>query len=242
DLKNLQLKYHSSSHDQELLIAIQKKDLDAVKNIIQFGKPQINMKHTNLEKQTALHIATSLGLVSVMQLLLEYGANVNASDVLERTPLHLAVTTGLQEGVVLLLGNGASVNVRDLYGNSPLHLAVKGHHFAIANDLLLFGANVNFKKEDGMTCLHEACINKDPEAVEYLINLSSEYKLMFNLKDESGETPLFKAIASGSRECIKKLLIHKKMINWWLRNESGMNIVHTAVENEKEECLTTLHV
>src|SRR5690606_23555422 len=61
-------------------------------------------------------------------------------------------------------------------------------------------------------------------------------------KDESGETPLFKAIASGSRECIKKLLIHKKMINWWLRNESGMNIVHTAVENEKEECLTTLHV
>ena len=46
---------------------------------------------------------------------------------------------------------GADVNSKDNYGNTPLHYAVLGGHTEIAELLIAEGADVNARRDDGMT-------------------------------------------------------------------------------------------
>ena len=59
-------------------------------------------------KQTPLHLATSVGQLEIMLLLLDSGAQVNARDHQNLTPLHQAVIHGNRKAVELLLCCNAS--------------------------------------------------------------------------------------------------------------------------------------
>ena len=59
-------------------------------------------------KQTPLHLATSVGQLAIMLLLLDAGAQVNARDHQNLTPLHQAVIHGNKKAVELLLCCNAS--------------------------------------------------------------------------------------------------------------------------------------
>ena len=68
-----------------------------------------------------LHAAVRSGAFDIVELLLENGANANASDGYGETALHEARTP---EVARLLLDNGADVNAHNEYGVSPLDRAV----------------------------------------------------------------------------------------------------------------------
>lgn len=83
-----------------------------------------------------LRIAAGSGQPRVVQLFIEYGANVNSRDKVGMTPLHWAADAnalpaeyewkkqdGLKEVVNLLLNNGAYVNVKDKCGWTPVRYA-----------------------------------------------------------------------------------------------------------------------
>jgi ankyrin repeat protein len=72
--------------------------------------------------------------VVTLKLLLDYGANVNATVRQGFTALHTSALRGHTSLIQLLLAHGAEVNVLTETGFSPLHLAaIKGHgHAAIA--------------------------------------------------------------------------------------------------------------
>lgn len=53
-------------------------------------------------------------------LLLENGADPNATDKLESTPLHRASAKGNYRLIQLLLKQSASTNIQDSEGNTPL--------------------------------------------------------------------------------------------------------------------------
>ncbi|KAF8496233.1 ankyrin repeat protein [Russula emetica] len=83
--------------------------------------------------QTALHLALRQGRLGIVWLLLENGANVDASDSDGSTPLHLAISAfklnllsqlGGLDIVRLLLENGANVDAPDSDGSTPLHQAI----------------------------------------------------------------------------------------------------------------------
>lgn len=59
----------------------------------------------------------------IVELLLEYGANINATDRKSRTPLHLAVRSNNMPVIHLLLANGASTSIRDSSGDTPGDIA-----------------------------------------------------------------------------------------------------------------------
>ena len=65
---------------------------------------------------------------SVLRLLLENGANVNAQNQDGRTPLHVASFDGVLEVVRLLLEHGADVEVKDKYGETALQDATYSRH------------------------------------------------------------------------------------------------------------------
>jgi ankyrin repeat protein len=82
----------------------------------------------NPDGQTGLHVASNIGHVDIVQLLLERGAKVDALDYNECTPLHLSCDKDNVDCSLILLMHGANVNVTDNDGRTPLHFcAAKGH-------------------------------------------------------------------------------------------------------------------
>ena len=61
---------------------------------------------------------------SMVQVLLEFGADVTVRDDTHSTPLHLAASRTLSEIVRLLTEHGADVNALDGMHRAPLHLAL----------------------------------------------------------------------------------------------------------------------
>jgi len=62
---------------------------------------------------TGLHLAAYFGIETIVQLLLEKGADVNAADQGGWTPLYQASRIGHIDVVKLLLEKGADVNAAD---------------------------------------------------------------------------------------------------------------------------------
>ncbi|KAF4633629.1 hypothetical protein G7Y89_g4494 [Cudoniella acicularis] len=63
------------------------------------------------ESRTALHYAASLGHIHIVDMLLDYGANIDVCDTDGKTPLYLAVSQLQEDVVACLLERGANVNV-----------------------------------------------------------------------------------------------------------------------------------
>jgi len=118
-----------------------------------------------------LHIAAMYGYHSTAELLIKYGANVNAGDCSGSTPLHIASCHGFPSLVTLLVKNGADIDAASLNGSTPLHSAAVCYVKAIFRPLFEFGCDYHASDNNGMTALHY--VVKDIEFVgsEYLIDL-----------------------------------------------------------------------
>ncbi|XP_063442777.1 ankyrin repeat domain-containing protein 27-like [Mytilus trossulus] len=110
---------------------------------------------------TALHIAALHGQAHLIDVLIQHGAIVNASDYLGLTPLHLACQKGFQNIILLLLHFKADVMLTDGVGNTPLHLCVdNGHEDCVKglvfSDVSRIKLDINAQNERGDTPLHLA--------------------------------------------------------------------------------------
>lgn len=91
---------------------------------------------------TPLRLAVFAGKIDVAELLIEYGADVNAVDSTSQTALHLVATREIRKNEYsitrLLLDSGADVNTQDADGMTALHYAVSKGKERLIN--LLMGA------------------------------------------------------------------------------------------------------
>ncbi|KAL5220138.1 hypothetical protein ABZP36_024851 [Zizania latifolia] len=71
-----------------------------------------------------LHLACHVADVGMVELLLQYGANINAIDSRGQTPLHHCILKGRHMHAKLLLSRGANPQVADLDGRTSLQCAV----------------------------------------------------------------------------------------------------------------------
>lgn len=74
---------------------------------------------TNMDGLTALHQCCIDDNAEMLNLLLDYGANVNAQDSERWTPLHAAATCGHLNLVKILIGRGANLLSVNADGNMP---------------------------------------------------------------------------------------------------------------------------
>ncbi|KAF4634700.1 hypothetical protein G7Y89_g3402 [Cudoniella acicularis] len=93
--------------------------------------------------RTALHSAITSGNESVVKLLLERHADVNAITEEHKNALHLAVESGVCNVTRLILNAGADVNSTDGNGQTALHKAILGGNEEMVRMLLDFGSDVN---------------------------------------------------------------------------------------------------
>lgn len=98
-----------------------------------------------------LHWACFAGRTTIVDMLLNRGARINATNMGDDTALHLAASHGHIECVNLLLKNKADVNVLNEHGNTPLHYACFWGYQDIAELLIASGAQANVANVDGET-------------------------------------------------------------------------------------------
>lgn len=155
---------------------------------------------------TALHVASLHGQVTVVDFLLEHGANVNDADADGITPLHCASARGHQNTLLLLLHAAADLNVADTRGNTPLHLATDHGHDGCLKALLYFAEhmrliiNINASNITGDTALHHASKWGYAGIVEILLEHGANLKVT----NRRGLTPLGMAHSTHVSRLLEK--------------------------------------
>lgn len=95
---------------------------------------------------------------TIVQLLLEAGAKVEAAMIDGRRPLHYAAYADRVETTQLLLAAGADPNAADEDGHTPLHAAVREGICEVAQLLLKHCADQRLQEQDDAGCRRTAIV------------------------------------------------------------------------------------
>jgi serine/threonine-protein phosphatase 6 regulatory ankyrin repeat subunit B len=119
----------------------------------------------------------------IAAMLIERGADVNATNRFGATALLYAAEGGCAGVVEALLRAGADVNKADEDGDAPLRVAASA---PIATMLIERGADVNATNKLGRTALWRAALQDRADLVEALLQAGADV----NKADEDGDAPL----------------------------------------------------
>ena len=180
---------------------------------------------------TALYLATKLGLVHLIDLLIQKGSKVNATangascygqlqiaellaeyygDVHSRnggwTPLMIAAKNGDLDIAQLLIKHNADIALKNHAGETALHAAACYGQMQLAELLIEhYGdVHVNELRTDGWTPLMIAAKNADLDVAQLLINHDAN----IDLKNPDGETALHVAAFYGQEQLAELLVKH----------------------------------
>lgn len=150
-------------------------------------------------EQTPLHWAARYSDdPDVVRVLIEAGADLEASTRARRTPLHWAARYNRSPAIVgALLEYEANVYAETRHGRTPLHLAALFNENPAVVDSLAGVTDVNVQKHNGGTPLHDAARrirggpvgNPNPAIVNALIRRGAD----LSVETEGGLTPAGRA-------------------------------------------------
>lgn len=171
---------------------------------------------------TPLHLAAAHGQPSVVRMLLDHGAHVDATQhgTLE-TPLHKAVREGHLRCVEILIENGADVNARDESGATPLHCAV-GLRDSREGRLLVIWEVLVRARGNVPECTQRWPGRGHVEAARLLLSAGAALEA----KTEYGDTPLHVAVAAENPAMVSLLVEAGAQVD--TVNRSGMTALHWA--------------
>lgn len=167
---------------------------------------------------------------SMANLLLKYGADVNAKNKYGDTAAALASRWGhndmlellfpKQHEVILLQNEGKNKNVSAFTDNQIASMKIR--------------ANINEKNDNGYTFLMIALEEGQSQTAEYLINLGIDV----NLKNKAGRTALMFAAKGGFIEIVRLLL--KKGVRTDLVDDYGYSALRFAEEKGHNDIVEIL--
>jgi len=124
---------------------------------------------TDPRGQTLLHLAIAQGRPDLVQLLLEFEADTEATNRSGLTPLEAAASCNETLIVELLLARRAITERAEMAAFGPIHHAAGGGHVEVLRLLLLKGAKVDSLTKDGNTALHVAVEERRRDCVRLLL-------------------------------------------------------------------------
>ena len=132
----------------------------------------------------SLILAVSAGNHEIVRLLLDSGADINASYGFGVTALECAASNANEETAKLLIERGANVNVCGF--DTPLNAAAVAQNRRMIRSLLENGADVNGRDDEGFTALMEPAGAGYVNVVEDLVSAGID----INAKNNEGRTAL----------------------------------------------------
>lgn len=149
---------------ENFLKAVNDGHFDVVKQMLEQG---ISADSVDVNGITPLMVSAKLNRLDIVQLLLQYKANVHAQDKRQHTALHwLSNST---EIAIVLLDHNANINSQNSYLDTPLHIAISLNHANIIKLFVQKNANINISNELLQTPLMMAAEKNSKEIVELLI-------------------------------------------------------------------------
>ncbi|MEM6572171.1 MAG: ankyrin repeat domain-containing protein, partial [Planctomycetota bacterium] len=220
----------SNGGDQVLLAAAERGETELVRMLLGGGTPTtVRDRRRATIGWTPLMLAVVGGHTDAVSLLLEAGADVDATDdpdreneatvrdlartttaddiaarelPLGRTALHLAVLHGYPEITRGLLNAGCSVDVDDYLGERPLMAAAQSGTMELARLLLERGADVDARDVRGCGPLERAAMMGHSDMVGRLV----EGGVTIDSRDTEGRTPLMYAVGGAHYDSARLLL------------------------------------
>jgi len=133
---------------------VDKGDTSEVYKILSYAKREFTKENelneivncTNSDGFTPLHLAACEGHAPPIEVLVKFGAQVDARTNNFRTPLHIACLRGNLGVIQALVQYGADINAKDIDGNTPCHFCSEyGHRhclkFLLTKNPYLFANN-----------------------------------------------------------------------------------------------------
>jgi len=184
--------------------AAQAGDIEVVTRLLKADPKLVEAK--NDEGDTALHQAAGCrrgeeAALSLVRLLLESGAALEARNTSGQTPLLYASYAGFRRVVELFAAKGAVVKYQDTNGRSPLHYAAREGHPAVVELLFKNGADPFLKDKQDRTPLDYAVLRDRRAVVETMMKL-----VPFDVKGPDGSTLLNAAAIQGNAGMVEDLL------------------------------------
>ncbi|MBU0513672.1 MAG: ankyrin repeat domain-containing protein, partial [Proteobacteria bacterium] len=186
---------------------------------------------------TPLHLAagtlySDLGrsecCTTVMELLLDNGAEIDTVDFSGNTALHYAVEIGHTEIVRLLTSKGAEVDTVGHSGNTVLHYAVERGHTEIVRLLMSNGADPLIRNIKDYTPLYLSVVAGECDTTKVLIDCGAEVNP--SCRKEGNQRPLHVVAKTSNVEIAKLLLASNADIN--AIDDSGYTPLQYAFEND----------
>ena len=193
---------------------------------------------------TLLHTAAWKNACETAEVLLEYGADLNAKDKNGSTPLHIAAERDAHQTAEVLLNHGAQITARatavDSNGDkvldaTPLHMVATVNAHQTAEVLLQHGADVHAKdnNDNENTPLHYAAWKNAHQTAEVLLQHGAGVHARNN---DDKKTPLHYAAMHNALETAKLLLKYGAKVNLkddgWFLNETPLDYAYQRKADE----------
>ena len=175
-------------------------------------KEKTNDENTNdnielrFEGNTPILFATQSNNISLINLLLSNGANINSKNSLSgMNSLMYSILNNKLEIIQLLVIYGIDINAVDKSGNSALMLTVEKDNFEAFSILIDAGADLKIfnKTRDNVLSYASGNLNN-----KFLLKLL-QYEELIDMQDNKGQTVLIKSSIAGYCHRVSSLLLHK---------------------------------
>lgn len=169
---NIEIVDNSIDHATPLLFACHKGSADTVAILLENGA-EIEARD-DLGKTPLIVAALSGSNASIIDLLLDFHADIDNCDREGMTALAWASKNGNLSVVKLLVNRGATIDSPDFFHTTPLIWACWKEHWDIADYLIQKGADINAKNKCEISPLKASIIRENSSFAEKLIKLGAE--------------------------------------------------------------------
>lgn len=173
--------------------------------------------------------------IYILDLLLQNGADVNATDERDRTPIFWVIDKNI---LLKLIKKNANLNWKDKEKNTVLFCnCALGCYEDIVKTLLENGANINEKNgADELTALHVSCCSKQNFN---MVKILVDHNARVDIKDKKGNTVVHVCCETGNRKSLEYILKNKN-VDLNLKNNKGNTPLHVAIGTANEEIVEVL--
>lgn len=229
----------SSAPDQRhlrLIAASAQANEARVRDILTEEPWTTNGDHDALRQ--ALQKAAARGKLSLVQLLLQHGADANTRRDGEVSALVKAADAGHVAVVLELLAQEADPNWRNRNGQTALFSSSMRGHNQVVKALLEGGANVKARDKEGRTALSFLASEKPGKWNLETLKLLLENGADVEVRDQVERTPLLWAATAGNVQLANILLEYGANIA--AANNRGRTALHLASESNHQDLVELL--
>ncbi|XP_054857616.1 E3 ubiquitin-protein ligase MIB2 isoform X2 [Eublepharis macularius] len=209
-------------------------DLETVKQLqVGHGEWTDEMAAVDIKNQgrTALQVASYLGQVEVVKVLLQTHANINLRDEEGDTALHYAAFGNQAEVARVLVSKGANPDLLNNVKCTALYIAVNKGFTEVVQALCEYNCDVNLPDSYGDTPLHYAITADFKCIIEALTEVPT---IDFTIPNRQGFNLLHHSALKGNKLAIKKILARARQLVD-AKKEDGFTALHLAALNNHKE-------